>query len=171
MSWCQLHSNLSVQFSYSVMSNSLQPHGLQHARPPCLSPTPEIYSNSCSLSRWCHSTISSSVTLFFSCLQYFPASESFSVSQFFASGGQSTGVSASASVLPMNIQDWFPLGLTDLICLQSKGTLKSLLQHYCSKASILQHSAFFMVQLSHPYIMEHYAAIKNDNNIYLQELK
>ena len=93
------------------MSNSLRPHGLQHARFPCPSPTPGAFSDSCSPSRWCHPTISSSVVSFFSCLHSFPASESFQMSWFFASGGQSIGVSASASVLPMNIQDWFPLGL------------------------------------------------------------
>ena len=91
------------------MSDSLRPHGLQHARAPCPSPTPGVYSNSCPLSQWCHPAISSSVGHFF-CLQSFPASGSFPVSQFFTSGGQSIGVSASASVLPMNIQDWFPLG-------------------------------------------------------------
>ena len=103
------------------MSDSLQPHGLQHARPPCPSPTPGVYSNSCPLSWWCHPTISSSVLPFSSCLQSFPASGSFPVSQFFASGGQSIGVSASASVLPMSIQDWFLLGWTGWISLQSKG--------------------------------------------------
>ena len=97
----------SVQFSHSV---TLWPHGLQHTRPPCPSPTPGAYSNSCPLSRWCHPTISSSIVPFSSCLQSFPASGSFQMSQFFTSGGQSTGVSASASVLPMNIQDWLPLG-------------------------------------------------------------
>ena len=107
-------------FSCSVMSNSLQPHGLQKARLPCPSPTPRAYSNSCPLSWWCHPTISSSV-IPFSCLQCFPASGSFPVSQFFASSGQCTGVSASALVLPMNIQDWFTLGWTGLISLQSKG--------------------------------------------------
>ena len=105
-------------------------------------------SNSCPLSWWCHQTISSSV-ITFSCLQSFPASRSFTMSQFFTSGGQSIGASGSASVLPMNIQDWFSLGLTGLI---SKGLLRSLLQHYSSKASILQCSAFFTVQLSHPYM-------------------
>ena len=94
---------------HSVMSHSLQPHGLQHTRPPCPSPTPGVYSNSCPLSRWCHPTISSSV-IPFSCLQFFPASGSFPMSQLFTSGGQSIGVSASTSVLLMNIQDWFPLG-------------------------------------------------------------
>ena len=139
-------------FTHSVMSNSLWPHGLQHTRLPCPSPSPGACSNSCPLSQWCHPTISSSVVPFSSCLQSFPASGSFQMSQFFTSGGQSIGASASASVLLMNIQDWFPLGWTGLISLQSKGTLKSLLQHYSSKASILQHSAFFMAQLSHPYM-------------------
>ena len=110
----------SVQFSHLVVSDSLRPHGLQHARLPCLSVTPGACSNSCPLSRWRHPTIISSVIPFSSCLQSFSASWSFPVSQFFASGGQSTGVSASASVLPMNIADWFPLGLTGLISLQSK---------------------------------------------------
>ena len=100
-----MHS--SVQFSCSVMSDSLRPHGLQHARPPCPSPAPRACSNSCPLSRWCHPTTSSSVVPFSSCLQCFPVSGSFPLSQVFASGGQSTGASASASVLPMNIQDWF----------------------------------------------------------------
>ena len=100
------------QFSCSVVSNSLRPHGLQHSRPPCSSPTPEACSNSCPLSRWCHPTISSSVVPFSSHLQSFPGSGSFPRSQFFASGGQSIGVSASASVLPMNTQDWSPLGWT-----------------------------------------------------------
>ena len=99
----------SVQFSHSVMSDSLRPHGLQHARPPCLLQTPGVYSNSCPLSWWCHPTISSSVIPFSSCLQCFPASGSFQMSQFFASGGQSIRVSASAPVLSMNVQDWFPL--------------------------------------------------------------
>ena len=103
------------------MSDSLQPHGLQHARLPHPSPTPGVYSNSCPSSWWCHPTISSSVVPFSSHLQSFPASGSFPRSQFFASGGQSTGVTASASVLPMNIQDWFPLGWTGWISLQSKG--------------------------------------------------
>ena len=140
----------SVQFSCSVVSNSLQLHGLQHARLSCPSPTPGAYSNSCPLSRWWYPTISSSVVPVSFHLQSFPASGSFQMSQFFTSGGQSIGVSASASVLPMNIQDWFPLGWTDWISLQSKGlTLKSLLQHHGSKVSILQYSAFFIVQLSH----------------------
>ena len=111
----------SVQFSCSVISNSLQPHGLQHPRLPCSSPSPRACSNSCPLSQWCYPTISSSVVPFSSCLQSFPASGSFPRSQLFASGGQSIGASASASVLPMNIQDWFPLGWTGWTSLQSKG--------------------------------------------------
>jgi len=109
----------SFQFSRSVVSNSLWPHGLQHARLPCLSPTPRAYSNSRPSNQWCHLTISSSVVPFSSCLQSFPASGSFPMSQLFISGGQSIGASASASVLPMNIQDWFHLWLTGLIFLQS----------------------------------------------------
>ena len=111
----------SVQFSCSVMSNSLQPHGVQHTRLPCPSPIPRACSNSYPSSRWYHPTISSSVVPFSSCLQSFPASGSFPMSPFFVLGDQSMGASASASVLPMNIQDWFPLGWTGLISLQSKG--------------------------------------------------
>ena len=111
----------SVQFSRSVLAPSLQPHGLQHTRPPCPSPIPRAYSNLCPSSRWCDPTISSSVVPFSSCLQSFPESGSLPMSQFFISGVQSIGVSASASVLQMNIQDWFPLGLTGWISLQSKG--------------------------------------------------
>ena len=111
----------SVQFSHSVMSDSLWHKELQHARPPCPSPTPRVYSNTCPLSQWCHPTISSSVVPFASHLQSFPASGSFQMSQFFTSGTQSIEASASTSVLPMNIQDSFPLGLTGLILLQSKG--------------------------------------------------
>ena len=148
------------------MSDSLRPLGPQHARPPCLSPTPGLYSSSFSLSQWCHPTISSSV-IPFSHLQSFPASESLQKSQFFPSGGRSIGFSASASVLPMNIQDWFTLIDFNLISFNSfnwfpsidwldllavQGTLKSLLQHYSSKASVLWCSALFMVQLSHPYM-------------------
>ena len=112
---------LSVQFSRSVVSNSLRPHGLQHARLPCPSPTLAACSSSCPSSQWCHPTISSSVVPFSSCLLSFPASWSFPMSQFFTSGGQRIGIPASASVLPEQIQDWFPLGWTDLISLQSKG--------------------------------------------------
>ena len=111
----------SVQFSRSVVFDSLRPHGRQHARLSCLSPTPGASSDSCPLSQWCHPTISSSVIRFSSCLQSFPASGSFPVSQFFALGAQGIGVSASASVLPMNTPDWFPLGWSGLISLQSKG--------------------------------------------------
>ena len=111
----------SVQFSHSVMFNSMQPHGLQHARLPCPSPTPGAYSNSCPLSRWCHPTISSSVVPCSSCLRSFPTSVSFPMNQFFASGGQSIGISASTSVLPVNIQYWFPLGWTGCISFLSKG--------------------------------------------------
>ena len=111
----------SVQFSRSVVSDSLRPLELQHARPPCPSPTPKVHSNSCPSSRWCHPAISSSVVPFPSCPQSLPASESFPMSQLFAWGGQSTGVSALASVLPKNTQDWSPLGWTGWISLQSKG--------------------------------------------------
>ena len=110
----------SVQFSHSVESNSLQPHGLQYASPPCPSPTPGVYSNSCPLSPWCHPTILSFVIPFSSGLQSFPASGSFKMNQFFSSHGQSIGVSASASVLSMNIRDWFPLGWTDWISRDSQ---------------------------------------------------
>ena len=103
----------SVQFSCSVVSDSLWPHGLQHTSPPCPSPTPGVYSNSCPSSRWCHPTASSSVVPFFSHFQSFPASGSFQMSQFFASGGQSIGGSTLASVLPMNIQGWYHLGLIE----------------------------------------------------------
>ena len=134
----------SIQFSSVTQSYlTLQSHGLQQARLPCPSPTSRACSNSCPLSWWCHPTISSSV-IPFSRLQSFPASGSFQRSQLFASGGQSIEVSASASVLPMNIQDWFPLRWTDWISFKSKG-LKSLLQHHSSKASILWCSAFFVV--------------------------
>jgi len=119
-----IQTQLSVQFSRSITSNSLWPHGLQHTRLPCSSPTPGACSNSCPSSQFCHPTISSSVVPFSSCLQSFPASGSFPRSQF-SSGGQSVGVSASASVLLMNIQDWFPLGWTGWISLQSKGLSES----------------------------------------------
>ena len=105
----------SVQFSRSVLSDSLQPGETQHARPPCPSPTPRVYSNSCPLSRWCHLTISSSVVPFSSCLKSFPTSESLQMSQLFASGGQNIGVSVSTSVLAINTRDWFPLGWTGWI--------------------------------------------------------
>ena len=133
------------------MSDSLRLDGLQHARLPCPSLTPRACSNSCPSSRWCHPTFSSSVIALSSCLQSFPASGSFPRSQFFKSGGQSIGVSASASVLPMNIQDSFPLGWTGWISLQSKGFSRVFSNTTVQKASILRHSAFFIVQLSHPY--------------------
>ena len=133
------------------MSDSLWPHGLQHARPPCPSPNPGVYSSSSLLSRWCHPTISFCVVPFSSCLQSFPTSGAFPMSQLFASGGHSIGVSASTSVLPVNIQDQFPLGWTGWISSQSKG-LSSLLQHHSSKASILLCSAFFILQFSYPYM-------------------
>ena len=120
ISKCEKSLGVSVQFSPSVMSDSLRPHGLQHTRLPWGSSTPRTYSNSCSSHQWCHPTISSSIDNFSSHPQSFPASGSFPMSQFFTSGGQSIGVSASASVLPRNIQDWFPLGLSGWISLQSK---------------------------------------------------
>ena len=129
----------SVQL-FSV-SNSLQPHGLQHTSLPYSSPTPRACSNSCPSSRWCHPTILSFVIPFSSCLQSFPASGSFPVSQFFASGGQNIGVSASALVLPMNIQDWFSLGLTGWVSLQSKG-----LSRVFSNTTVQEHQ-FFSAQL------------------------
>ena len=119
--WNGLVAQSVSQFSCSVVSDSLRPHEPQHARPPCPSPTPGVHPNPCPSSQWCHPAISSSVVSFSSCLQTFLASGFFQMSQFFVSGGQNIGVSASASVLPMTIQDWFPLGLTRWISLQSKG--------------------------------------------------
>ena len=136
------NSCLSVQFSRLVVSNSLWPHGLQHIRPPCPSPTPGVNPNSCPLSRWCHPTISSSVVPFSCCLLSFPASGSFQMSQLFASGGRSTGISASISVLPMNTQDWSPLGWIGWISLQSKGLSRVL-----SNTTVKKHQ-FFWAQLS-----------------------
>ena len=167
--WCEAHC-LGVQCVWSAQNKllstlqwgpcccrlvakscpTLWPHGLQHPRLPCPSPSPRVCSNSCPFSQWCHPTISSSVAPFSSCPQSFPASKSLPTSQLFTSGGQSIG--ASASVLPMNIQDWFPLGIDWLDLLAVQGTLKSLLQHHSSKALISQHSAFFMVQPSQPYM-------------------
>ena len=129
--------NVSVHFSHSVVSDSLWPQGLQHAKLPCPSPTPRACSNSCPLSRWCHPTISSSIVPFSSCLQSFPASGSFQMSQLFASAGQSIGVLASASVLPMNIQDWFPLGWTSWISLLCKG-----LSRVFSNTTVQKHQFF-----------------------------
>ena len=130
-------STKQFQFSHSVVSDSLQPHGLQHTRPPCPSPTPRVSSNSCPLSRWCHPTISSSAIPLSSCPQSFPASGSFQMSQFFASGGQRIGVSASASILPINVQDWFPIRLTGWISLQSKG-----LSRVFSHTTVQKHQFF-----------------------------
>ena len=141
----------SIQFSCSVMSDSLQLHSLQHARFPCPPSTFRVCTNLHPLSWWYHTNLSSSVIPFSSCLQSSPASRSFLISQFFTSGGQSIRASASTAVLPVNIQDWFPLGLTGLISFQSK-TLKSLLQNHNSKAWILWHSSLFMAQLLHPYM-------------------
>ena len=135
------------------MSGSLQPHRLQHARSPCPSPIPEACSNSCPSSRWCHPTVSSSAVPFSSCFQSFPASGSFPMSQLvkiFVSGGQNIGASVSASVFPMNVQDWFPLGLTCLISLQLSKGLSSLFSN--TIVQILQCSTFYTVQLSHPYM-------------------
>ena len=132
----------SVQFSFSVLSNSLWLQGQEHTRLPWPSPTPRAYSNSCPSSRWCHPTISSSVVPFSSHLQSFPASGSFPMSWFFASGGQSIGVSASSSVFPMNMQDWFPLGLTGWISFQSKGLSRVFFN------TTVQKHQFFGAQLS-----------------------
>ena len=140
--WLQLEAFSSVQFSHSVVSDSLRPYESQHARPPCPSPVPEVYSNSCPSSWWCHPNISSSVVPFSSCPQSLPAPGSFPMSQFFTWGGQSTGVSASASVLPMNTQDWSPSGGTGWISLQSKG-----LSRVFSNTTVQKHQ-FFSTQLS-----------------------
>ena len=137
----------SVQCSRSLMSDSLQPHEPQQARPPCPSTTPRVHPNPRPLSWWCHPTISSSAVPFSSHFQSFPASGSFPVGQLFASCGQSIEASASTSVLPVNTQDWSPLGWIGWISLQSQGAFESLLQHYSSKASILLCSAFFIVQI------------------------
>ena len=131
-----------VQFRHSLVSNSLRPHELQHTRSPCPSPTPRVHLNPCPLSQWCHPTISSSVIPFSSCPQSFPASRSFPMSRLFTSGGQRIGVSASTSVLPMNIQDWFPLGWTGWISLQSKA-----LSRVFSNTTVWKHQ-FFGVQCS-----------------------
>ena len=143
-SWCtdKFPQIGSVQFSHSVMSDSLQPPELQHTRPPCPAPTPGVHPNPWPLSQWYHPTISSSVVPFSSCPQSFPASGSFQMSEFFTSGGQSIGVSASASVLPMNTQDWSPLGWTGWISLQSKG-----LSRVFSNTTVQKHR-FFGTQLS-----------------------
>ena len=140
--WSMKSDKCSVQLSCSLVSNSLGPHGLQHTRLPCPSPASRACSYSCPSSPWCHPTISSSIIPFSSCLQSFPAWGSFPMSQFFTSGGRSIGASASASVHPMNIQDWFPLGLTALISLQSKG-----LSRVFSNTTVQKHQ-FFSAQIS-----------------------
>ena len=156
--WRSVVGYSSVQFSCSVVSNSLQPHEPQQARPPCPSPTPRVYPNSCPLSRWCHPIISSSVVPFSSCLQSFPRSGSFPMSQLFTSGLQSIGVAASTSVLPMNTQDWSPLGWTGWISLQSKG-----LSRVFSNTTVQKHQ-FFGAQLSlksnshiHTWLLENHS--------------
>ena len=143
--------NVSVQFSCSVMFDILQLHGLHHARPPCPSPGPRACSNSCPSRQWCHPTISFSVVPFSSCLQSFLASGSFPVSQFFTSGGQSIGASASTSVLPMNIQDWFPLGLTVWSLCSPRDSQESFPKPQFKSINSLVLS-FLVVQLSCPYI-------------------
>ena len=140
----------SVQFSHSVVSDSLRPHESQHSRPPCPLPTPGAYSNSCPSSQWCHPAISSSVGLF-SCPQSLTASGSFPMSQLFAWDGQNIGVSASVWVVPMNTQDWSPFGLVGSPC-SPRDSQESSPTHHSSKASIFWCSAFFTVQLSHPYM-------------------
>ena len=140
--WPGMTQFSSVQFSHSVVSDSLRPYEPQDTRTPCPSPTPRVYPNSCPLSRWCHPTISSSVIPFSSCPQSFPASGAFLMSQFFTSGGQSIGVSASTSVLPMNTQDWSPLGWTGWMSLQSKR-----LSRVFSNTTVQKHQ-FFSAQLS-----------------------
>ena len=146
----------SLQFSCSLMLDSLQPHGLQNARFPCPSPIPGACSNSCQSCWWCHPTISSSAIPFFSCLQSFPASGSLQMSQFFALGGQSIGVSALASVLLMNIQDWFPLGCTGLISLQSKG-----LSRVFSNTRVQKHRFFGVQSFYGPMLMSLHDFWKN----------
>ena len=141
------NSEYSVQFSRSVMSDSLQPHELQHARPPCPSPTLGVYSNRCPSSRWCHPAITSSVVPLSSCPQSLPASGSFPMSRLFSRGGQSIGVSASASVLPMNTQDWSLLGLICWISLQSKG-----LSRVFSNTTVQKHQ-FWVLHLSKYFSM------------------
>ena len=137
MLYYPISSELSVQFSPSVMSDSLRPHELQHTRPPCPSPTPGVHPNSCPSSQWCHPTISSSVIPFSSCPQSLPASGSFPMSQFFAWGGQSTGVSALASVIPKSTQGWSPSDWTGWIFLQSKG-----LSRVFSNTTVQKHQFF-----------------------------
>ena len=142
----------SVQFSHSVMSNSLRPHESQHTRPPCPSPTPGVHSDSCPSSPWCHPAISSSVVPFSSCPQSLPASDSFPMSQLFAWSGQSTGVSALASVLPKNTQDWCPSEWTGWISLQSKGLSRVFFNSTVQKHQFFGTQLSFTVQLSHLYM-------------------
>ena len=149
--------SLTAQFSHSVVSDSLWPCRLHHARLPCPSPTLGACSNSCPLSRWCRLTISSSVIPFSSCFQSFSASGSFPWSQFFASGSRRIAGSASASGPPVNIQGWFPLELTDLFLLAVQGTLNSIFQHHSLKASVLWLSVFLMFQLSYLYMIQTWA--------------
>ena len=141
--WDFIQHSSSVQFSCSVVSDSLRPHEQQHARPPCPSPTPGVHPNPCPLSRRCHPTISSSVILFSSCLQSFPAPGSFQMSQLFAWDGQSIGVSASGSVLPMKIQDWFPLRWTCLISWQSRGLSRVFLSTRVQKHKFFSAQPFY----------------------------
>ena len=143
---------MNVQFSRSVVSDSLQPHESQHVRPPCPSPAPSVHKNPCQSSWWCHSTISSSVVPFSSCPQSFPESGIFQMSQLFASGGQSIGVSASTSVLPVNTQDWSPLGWIAWISLQSKELSRVFSNTTVQKNQIFSTQLFLIVQLSHPYM-------------------
>ena len=153
--WATEHTHalqLSDHFSRSVMAYSLRPHGLQHIRLPCPSPAPRACSNSCPLSQWYYPIISSSVVPFSSCLQSSPASGSFQMSQLFLSGGQSIGVSASASVLPLNTQDWFPLGWIGWISLQSKGLSRVFSSTTVWRHQFFSAQPFFIVQLSHPYM-------------------
>ena len=150
--WSHERVGQPVQLSRSVVSDSLQPYELQHARPPCPSPSPGVHSNSCPSSWWCHPAISSSVVPFSSCPESLAASESFPMSQLFLWGGQSIGVSALASVLPKEHPGLISFRMDWLDLLAVQGTLKGLLQHHSSKASIFQCSAFFTVQLSHPYM-------------------
>ena len=179
MNSCVSLLSLNVQFTCSVVSDSLWPHGLQRTRLPCPSPTPEACSNSCPSSQWCHTTISSSVVPFSSCLQSFPAWGSFPVNQFFASGDQSIGASASASVLTMNIQDWFPLGLTSLIILLSKG-----LSRVFSSTTVQRHQFFsaqpslrsnfhihtWLLEKSHLWLYRHLLLQSKTSEIHFQRL-
>ena len=150
---------IAVQFSRSVTSDYLWPHGLQHARPPCLSTTSRVYSNSCPLSRWCHPTISASVVPLSSRLQSFPASGSFPMSQFFTSGDQSIGVSVSALVLPMNSQEWFPLGWTGWISLQYKG-----LSRVFSNTTVQKHHSLALSFLYSPALTSALVCLQEHNS-------